>query len=306
LTIIGWYLVARALYAIFRVVEEIYLMKELDLAERYGKGSWAFITGSSDGIGLEFAVQLAKRGFNIIMLARNRQKMNEKEELIKKANPQVQVQKIEIDFKDSGDVSKLDSIVDSLANTDISIVVNNVGLGTHGTPILDMDMQYALDMVVVNCVPQTIFDRLLIPRLKKRSKRSAIIDVSSITALFPFPGKEIYAGTKLYNNYVTGALGIANKSDIDFLSLKPSFVTTNITDQRKEDAITCSTQQCVLGALKALGHKAETFGATKHIIFGTVLQGLFLLLPLDILLRYRDTIYGIIGYKAFTNAKTAN
>ena len=42
---------------------------------RYGKGSYAVITGSSDGIGKEWALQLAAKGFNLVMVARNRDKM---------------------------------------------------------------------------------------------------------------------------------------------------------------------------------------------------------------------------------------
>ena len=302
LSIIGWYLLARALYGAYRVIEEIYFIRELDLSSRYGKGSWAFVTGSTDGIGLEFAIQLAKRGFNIVMIARNRQKMNEKEELIKKANPLVQVQKVEIDFKDSGDSKNLENIINSVSNLDISIVINNVEVTP--APVLDMSMQTALDMVVVNCVPQTIFDRLLIPQLAKRDKRSAVVDVSSIASIFPLPGKEIYAGTKQYNRYLTNGLSMGVKAPIDFLSLKPAFVTTNLTGQRKEDKITCNTEECVLGALRALGHKTETYGANKHIVFGTIAQGVLLLLPIEFLMRFRDAIYGVIGYKAFTNAQT--
>lgn len=44
--------------------------------ERYGKDSWAVVTGSSDGIGLAFAKNLAQRGFNIVLMARNLDKLN--------------------------------------------------------------------------------------------------------------------------------------------------------------------------------------------------------------------------------------
>lgn len=306
LSIIGWYIAARALYGLYRIVEEIYLLKELNLAERYGKGSWAFVTGSTDGIGLEFAIQLAKRGFNIIMVARNKQKMIEKEELLKKVNPQVQVEKVVIDFADSADVSKLEAVVNQVQDKDISIVVNNVGVGTKGTPVLDMEMQTALDMVVLNCIPQTIFNRLLVPKLQSRNLRSGIIDLSSITSLFPLPGKEIYAASKSYNRFLTCGLSMLKSSDkVDFLCLKPGFVTTPLTDFRKEDFITCNTEECVVGALKALGQKRETYGATKHILFGAGIEALLFLLPFPLLMKYKDTLYGLIGYKAFTNAKVA-
>ena len=45
-----------------------------DLIKRYGEGSWALITGASDGIGKAYAQELASRGFNIVLMARNQEK----------------------------------------------------------------------------------------------------------------------------------------------------------------------------------------------------------------------------------------
>ena len=45
------------------------------LTERYGRGSWAIITGASDGIGLEMAKELARKSFNIVLIARNPTKL---------------------------------------------------------------------------------------------------------------------------------------------------------------------------------------------------------------------------------------
>ncbi len=55
-----------------RIIRNIFLYwRPLDLVDRYGGDSWALITGGSDGIGLGFAQELAKLGFNICIIARN-------------------------------------------------------------------------------------------------------------------------------------------------------------------------------------------------------------------------------------------
>lgn len=306
LTVIGVYIAARALYGIYRIVEEIYILKEFNLIERYGKGSWAAITGCTDGIGLEFAIQLAKRGFNIVMLARNREKMNEKEELIKRANPNVQVMKLLIDFQQSGDETKLERIVEQLKEVDVSVLVNNVGIGTDNTPLLDMDMQRALDMIVVNCIPQTVLTQLFMPKFEQRAFKSAIVDLSSVASLISFPGKEIYSATKYFNKSLSNSFSmITTPGKIDFIALKPGFVTTPLTHNRPEDFITCNTAECVNGTLKALGHKRETFGSTKHVLFGAFLELFSFVVPFHILFKYRDFLYSIVKYKAFDNAKIA-
>ena len=306
LVLIVVYFVGRALYAIFRIVQEIYLLKELNLAERYGRGSFAVVTGSTDGIGLEFAVQLAKRGFNIVMVSRNAQKMAEKEQLIKAANANVQVIKIEFDFTQSCSVEKLEAIAEMLKDVDVSIVVNNVGIMSNGTPLLELDMQYAMDMIVVNCVSQTVLDRLFIPRLKARAHKSAVIDMSSISCMFYVPGREIYPATKSYNRSFNNAISIKAESDnIDFLAVKPGYVSTPLTANRPIDWMTCNTEECVNGSLKALGHKLETFGATKHVLLGPAFEFILTIVPLEFALKHKKRIFGLFKSKTLTNAEVA-
>ena len=239
------------------------------------------------------------------MLGRNRQKMDEKEEVIKKARPGVEVRKIQIDFSQSGEVHLLEGIMDIIKDIDVSIVVNNVGIGTNNTPMLDMDMQYALDMIVVNCIPQAVFDRLFVPRLLQREKRSAILDVGSIAGTASLPGKEIYCGTKYFNRAVNSSIsqGPGHTDKIDFLTLKPAFVSTNLVRNRKPDLVTVTVDECVTATLKVLGQKSETFGAGRHVVFGTILQALFFLVPTDILFSAKDHLYDMVGYMPFKNSK---
>lgn len=58
------------------------LLPRGDLAYEYGTNSWAVITGASDGIGLAFAKELAKEGFNICLIARNPKKLSDAEHKI--------------------------------------------------------------------------------------------------------------------------------------------------------------------------------------------------------------------------------
>ena len=52
------------------------------LTQRYGRGSWALITGGSDGIGLEMAKELARKQFNIVIIARNEEKLKKAENVL--------------------------------------------------------------------------------------------------------------------------------------------------------------------------------------------------------------------------------
>jgi len=51
---------------VYRIIYELYIMKEKPLLERYGKYSWAIVTGASEGIGWGYSKELALRGFNVL------------------------------------------------------------------------------------------------------------------------------------------------------------------------------------------------------------------------------------------------
>lgn len=70
-----------------------------NLLERYGKGSYAAISACTDGIGKGFAIELARRGFNLVMLIRNKQKGEALAEFIRNTiNKDIKIRIVEIDF----------------------------------------------------------------------------------------------------------------------------------------------------------------------------------------------------------------
>ena len=73
---IGAFYVLRWLYRIAKTIQQIKFGTKVT-TERYGpKGSWAVVTGCTDGIGKAFAMELASRGFNLVLISRNIDKLN--------------------------------------------------------------------------------------------------------------------------------------------------------------------------------------------------------------------------------------
>ena len=56
------------LYSCVMLLKKYYIQKQLNLIDRYGKGSYALVTGGANGIGLEYAKQFADLGFNLVLL----------------------------------------------------------------------------------------------------------------------------------------------------------------------------------------------------------------------------------------------
>ena len=76
------------------------------MKERYGPG-WAVVTGGSDGIGKEFAKDLAKKGFDVAICARNQSKLDSVKSEIESIYPDRKVKTYSIDFSKSPDYSSL-------------------------------------------------------------------------------------------------------------------------------------------------------------------------------------------------------
>ena len=79
------------LMGLIYLISSIYLAvtKPFDLLTRFGRNSWAVVTGASDGIGEGFCYELARDGFNICLISRTEEKLKRVESKIKQINPQV-------------------------------------------------------------------------------------------------------------------------------------------------------------------------------------------------------------------------
>lgn len=77
-------------YAILILIWLIGLVKiPYNLIERYGKNSWAVVTGATDGIGRGFCDELAKKGFNVCLISRSKEKLEIVIDQLKKINDKV-------------------------------------------------------------------------------------------------------------------------------------------------------------------------------------------------------------------------
>ena len=102
------------------------------------KQGWALVTGASAGLGVEFARQLAKRGHDVILVARRRQRLEELAAELEK-NAKVKTLVLESDLGVAGASAAL---LAELAKRDIvpEVLVNNAGVGAHG-PAIDLPIE---------------------------------------------------------------------------------------------------------------------------------------------------------------------
>jgi len=229
-------------------------------------GSWAVVTGGTNGIGKALANQLASKGVNIIIISRDNSKLKQTAaEIERKHN--IEVKTLQVDFKDNRK-EVYENISSFLSKfSDIGILVNNVGM-MHSLDIFTEidDLSTAChDMINVNILAQLRMTQMLLPMMKK-NKKGLILNISSISSYRPIPYMSIYGATKSFLNYFSQAIELENRtSGIEIMSIKPSFVITNMTHNKNGGFFFVSADHFAKSVLTTVGKKfTATFGCLKH------------------------------------------
>ncbi|SEB46959.1 hypothetical protein SAMN04489761_0902 [Tenacibaculum sp. MAR_2009_124] len=184
---------------------------------------YALITGASQGLGKEFAISLAKRKHNVILVSLPNQNLNKLAEHIKSLFG-VKVSYFEVDF--SSDESVLSLTKELNNNFEIDVLINNAGTG--GTKkIEDVSLNYVTTIIQVNVKATAVFTHQLLSNLKRQS-RSYILNVSSIAAFAPVGYKTVYPASKAFvHSFSLGLSEELKGSNISVSVINPGAMKTN-------------------------------------------------------------------------------
>lgn len=250
--LIGWGTILLVVVSTLRVLWKYFLQPATNLSV-YGAhdDSWAMITGSSGGIGLGFARQLAKRGFNIVLTARSVDTLNSIATELE-SEYKIKTRVVAVDASVVGTASGLAKAVEDLH---LRVLVNNVGINTSIPMALeDASTKEVRRVIEVNCIFSTELTSLLIPQLKRTAKRCAILNLSSITAGIPSPYLACYAATKAYNDSFSRSLSAElNEFGIDVLSLTPAYVISKLSSMKRASLSVLTADHFAALALGMIG-----------------------------------------------------
>ncbi|NQZ00339.1 MAG: SDR family oxidoreductase [Bdellovibrionales bacterium] len=156
--------------------------------------AWGLVTGSSSGIGYEFAKVLADEGYDVILVARREDRLLELKTEIEQ-NYQQKAEVIVADLQQAEEVQRV--FEESLAFTDnLEILINNAGFGQIGD-FTESDLQRNLDMIDLNVRALTHLSGLYAKKMKA-SRKGYICNVASTAAFQPGPGMAVYFATKAF------------------------------------------------------------------------------------------------------------
>jgi short-subunit dehydrogenase len=161
----------------------------------------ALITGASTGIGAIYAERLAHKGYDLIVVARNRDKLNELANRITSDTGR----NVEVLQADLNNKSELLAIEDKLkSDASITLLVNNAGVGTH-TSLMESDINKMEDMIALNVTALTRLTYAVVPEFVARGN-GRIINISSIVSISPETLNGVYGGTKAFVHAFTLSL----------------------------------------------------------------------------------------------------
>jgi len=153
----------------------------------------ALITGASTGIGAIYADRLAKRGYDLILVARNQQRLNAAAEHLRTATG-VQVTPLPADLNDKAGLAKVEAVLREDPN--VAMLVNNAGVGSVAS-ILQADVDKMEAMIDLNITALTRLTYAVAPAFVARGK-GTIINISSVVGIAVENLNGVYSASKSY------------------------------------------------------------------------------------------------------------
>ncbi|WP_397599507.1 SDR family NAD(P)-dependent oxidoreductase [Silvanigrella sp.] len=183
----------------------------------------ALVTGASSGIGQSFTCLLASKGYDVIAIARDHQRLYELEnKLLTKYNSKIYVLPLDLSINNS-----VDKIAEFLKNENlvVDVLINNAGFGVHGA-FHETELQKELNMVNLQIQSTLSLTKLILPQMQE--KRSGfILNVGSVYSFSPVPFQSVYGGCKSFLLSFGTSLAHENKKyKINVTTLCPGITQT--------------------------------------------------------------------------------
>ena len=224
------------------------------------KGTWAVVTGASDGIGKEYALQLAAKGFNIVLISRTQSKLDALAKEIESKSNSIKTKTLAMDFAQNRD-SDYASIKSLISDLEVSILVNNVGL-SHSIPVpfVQTPEQELRDIITINCTGTLRVTQIVAPGMVER-KHGLILNMASFGGVLPTPLLATYSGSKAFLQTWSTALGSELKPHGVQVQCVQSYLVTSAMSKVKRASATIPTpKKFVKAALSKIGRSGGAQG----------------------------------------------
>lgn len=270
---IGFICVCKALIKFLKWVWVMFLRPPKDLKEY---GSWAMITGSTDGIGKAMTLELASKGLNLILVGRNPLKLEATSKEIRDHGHNVEVKFVVLDMQKVGGVEMVKRIEEAIEGLDIGLVVNGAGLAyPYARFFHEVDLELMDAIVRVNVEGPTWITKAVIPTMIKK-KKGAIVNIGSgSTIVLPsYPLVALYAASKAYLAMFSRCISLEYKHQgIDIQCQVPLFVSTKMT-RMKTSLFVPSPETYSKACTRCIGYEKLVVPYFLHSVQGFLIKAI--------------------------------
>lgn len=231
--------------------------------------SYALITGASKGIGKFIAFALAAKGYNILLVARSEDLLNEVTEEIR-GKAKVEVRYLAIDLSEAGAAQRIFDWT-SQQNAAVSVLVNNAGYGLSGA-FESHPLEKHLNMLQVNCTALVQLCYFFLPLLKGQPQ-AYILNISSSAAYQAVPYLSLYAASKAMVLSFSRALRFElRKTSVSVTCVCPGATDTGFNERAQLGSKALSTAEKVMMTPEKVGKAAvdALFAKKAEVITGVI------------------------------------
>jgi 17beta-estradiol 17-dehydrogenase / very-long-chain 3-oxoacyl-CoA reductase len=244
------------------------------LKKYHRPGSWAVVTGATDGIGQAFAADLYKKGWNVLIVSRTQTKLDEviKTDLSGKGS----AESVCIDFSKATDHDYA-RLRQALVGKDVGLLINNVGVGyPHPEYFHLIDDALIRDLVRVNIEATMFVTRAVLPSMLEQ-KRGLVMSISSGSSLTPTcPLLSVYAASKAYlNNWTPSMNSEYNSNGIFFETLTPFYIVSKLSKFRRPTLTIPTPEKYVKSVFSQVGNFTLHTGFWAHTAMIFILDNVF-------------------------------
>jgi short-subunit dehydrogenase len=210
---------------------------------------FAVVTGASSGIGVAYAERMAERGYDLILVARRRDRLEDVAKRIEiKAKRMVEI--VIADLADAKDLLRIEALLTE--REDIDVLINNAGLGALG-PTSKVTADALENLIKINILALTRLTHAALPGFLRRNS-GTIINIASMIAVMPTPSGAGYSGSKAYVLNFTRSLQMElAKTSIIVQSVRTEFFeASGLTAAPFPSELFMSADQLVDTSLQAL------------------------------------------------------
>ncbi|KAK4780764.1 hypothetical protein SAY87_016870 [Trapa incisa] len=267
---LGFLLLLRHLICLTRWVSTAFLRPPKDLLSRYG--SWAIVTGCTDGIGRAFAFKLAQRGLNLILVSRSRDKLEQLSEELLATNERLRVRILPLDF--DGDISDgVREIGEMAKDLDVGVLINNVGVICPNARFFhEVEEELWRSLVRINIEGMVRVTRAVLPAMLWRG-RGAVVNMGSGGAIVlpSIPLSAMYASTKAFVDQFSRSLHVEYKHHgIDVQCQVPLYIATKMASMvikiNKPTLFVPSAEDYAEAAIRQIGYEARRMPYWSHSV----------------------------------------